>query len=172
MGGQGGPPGAESRDTHFRDRCPVPVSYTHLLAGGRDICVVGDPRQAIYGWKGAEPSYLTGFTVRYPDSKVFDLTRNYRSTPQILGWANRVATAGRVKALVATRPRGSQPRVTQLDDDQVEAAWVAKEVRRALRAGTPTSEIAVLYRFNATQARFEAAFAQAGICLLYTSRCV
>ena len=134
-----------------------------ILAGGRDICVVGDPRQAIYGWKGAEPSYLTGFTVRYPDSKVFDLTRNYRSTPQILGWANRVATAGRVKALVATRPRGSQPRVTQLDDDQVEAAWVAKEVRRALRAGTPTSEIAVLYRFNATQARFEAAFAQAGI---------
>jgi len=134
-----------------------------ILGEGQEICVVGDPRQAIYGWKGAEPSYLAGFPVRYPDAQAFDLTRNYRSTPQILGWANRVATAGRVKPLVATRPPGSQPRITQLDDDQAEAAWVAKEVRRVVSAGTPTAEIAVLYRFNATQARFEAAFAQAGI---------
>lgn len=52
-----------------------------IVGEGREICVVGDPRQAVYRWKGTDPSYLTGFALRYPGAKVFDLTRNYRSTP-------------------------------------------------------------------------------------------
>jgi len=134
-----------------------------IVGHGRDLCVVGDPRQAVYSWKGADPGYLTGFTARYPDARVFDLTRNYRSTPQILEWANRLARGSGARALVATRPGGGQPRVTRAEDEGAEAAWVAGAVRRAVDEGTPVSEMAVLYRFNATQARFEAALARAGI---------
>ena len=137
-----------------------------VLGDGRDVCVVGDPRQAIYSFKGADPVYLTGFTRRYPDAQVFNLTRNYRSSPQILDWANRVAVGGQTKPLVATRASSAKPKVSQLDDEQGEAAWVAGAARRAIASGTPPSEIAVLYRFNATQARFEAAFARADIAVV------
>jgi DNA helicase-2/ATP-dependent DNA helicase PcrA len=137
-----------------------------ILGDGRDVCVVGDPRQAIYSWKGADPVYLTGFTRRYADAQVFNLTRNYRSSPQILGWANRVAVGSQTKPLAATRDAGAMPKVTQLDDEQAEAAWVAGAARRAIASGTPPSEIAVLYRFNSTQARFEAAFARADIAVV------
>ncbi|MGD0808733.1 MAG: ATP-dependent helicase [Acidimicrobiales bacterium] len=137
-----------------------------ILGDGRDVCVVGDPRQAIYSWKGADPVYLTGFTRRYPDAQVFNLTRNYRSSPQILDWANRVARGGQTKPLVATRDAGARPKITQLDDEQGEAAWVAGAARRAIASGAAPSEIAVLYRFNSTQARFEAAFARADIAVV------
>ena len=137
-----------------------------ILGDGRDVCVVGDPRQAIYSFKGADPVYLTGFTRRYPDAQVFNLTRNYRSSPQILDWANRVARGGQTKPLAATRPAGARPRITQVENEQAEAAWVARAARRAISSGTPPSEIAVLYRFNSTQARFEAAFARADIAVV------
>jgi ATP-dependent DNA helicase UvrD/PcrA len=134
-----------------------------ILGDSREICVVGDPRQAIYSWKGADPRYLTGFTQRYPDARVFVLSHNYRSSPQILSRANRLALAPATKPLVATRPSGPPPKVTRLDSEAGEAAWVVGAAKRALASGTPVSEIAVLYRYNATQARFEAAFARADI---------
>jgi DNA helicase-2/ATP-dependent DNA helicase PcrA len=134
-----------------------------VMGDGRDICVVGDPRQAIYSWKGADSRFLTGFARRYPGAAVFDLSRNFRSTPQVLALANRLAPERRTKALVATRPPGRPPKITRADNEQGESAWVAAAARRAMAAGTPASEIAVLYRFNATQARFEAAFARAGV---------
>lgn len=134
-----------------------------ILGDSRQICVVGDPRQAIYSWKGADVSYLTGFHRRYPDARLFDLSHNYRSSPQILGWANQLARQPGAKPLVPTKPAGPKPKVTKLLTEQAEAAWVAGAARRAIAGGTPVPEIAVLYRFNATQARFEAAFARAGI---------
>jgi DNA helicase-2/ATP-dependent DNA helicase PcrA len=134
-----------------------------ILGGAKEVCVVGDPRQAIYSWKGADPSYLRGFTRRYPTSQLFALTRNYRSTPQILEWANRIAVDQRGRRLVATRPSGPAPRITPCEDESSEAAWVVTRAIQAMAAGTPPAEIAILYRFNATQARFEAALAQADI---------
>jgi DNA helicase-2/ATP-dependent DNA helicase PcrA len=148
----------------YQDTDPAQQRLLEAILGeGRDICVVGDPRQAIYSWKGADTTYLSGFARRYPDAKVFNLTRNYRSTPQVLDWANRVASGAGTKALVATRPPGPKPTVSQFDDDQAEAASVAGAARRAIAAGTPPSEIAVLYRFNAAQVRFEAALASANV---------
>jgi len=134
-----------------------------ILGGGTDVCVVGDPRQAIYSWKGADPGYLSGFARRYPGARIFQLTRNYRSTPQILSWANRIAADRKARPLVATRPAGPAPRISRFEDETAETRWVVAQAGRALAAGTPASEIAVLYRFNSTQARFEAAFAQGDI---------
>ena len=134
-----------------------------IVGSSQELCVVGDPRQAIYSWKGADPAYLLGFVRRYPQARVFDLTCNYRSSPQIIGWANQLARTSAVKPLRPTRPAGPAPKVTKLDSEAGEAAWVAGAVRRAITQGTPPSEVAVLYRFNAAQARFEAALARAQI---------
>ena len=134
-----------------------------IIGDNQDLCVVGDPRQAIYSWKGADPTYLTRFTRRYPDARVFDLTRNYRSSPVILSWANRLARQPGAKALIATRSAGPDPKVHRLETESAEAAWVASTARKAIAAGTAAAEIAVLYRFNAAQARFEAALARADI---------
>ncbi len=148
----------------YQDTDPAQQRLLEAIVGeSLDVCVVGDPRQAIYSWKGADPSYLSGFRRRYPTARVFDLTRNYRSSPQIISWANSLAREPGTKALTPTRSPGRVPKVHQLDSEPGEAAWVAGAARRATAAGTPVSEIAVLYRFNATQARFEAAFARAEI---------
>ena len=134
-----------------------------ILGDNDDLCVVGDPRQAIYSWKGADTTYLRSFGRRYPNARVVQLVRNYRSSAQILAWANRLATSGNAKPLAPTRPDGPPPTAMLLTDDNAEAAWVVSAIRRAISAGTPLSEIAVLYRFNATQGRFEAACARADI---------
>lgn len=148
----------------YQDVDPAQQRLLEAIVGEQnDLCVVGDPRQAIYSWKGAEPGYLTDFTRRYPGTRVFDLTRNYRSSPEIVAWANRVASGPATKPLVATRPPGPAPKITRTEDEAREAAWVAEAIRRRVAQGVPPGEIAVLYRFNATQARFEAAIAGAGI---------
>jgi DNA helicase-2/ATP-dependent DNA helicase PcrA len=148
----------------YQDTDPAQQRLLDAILGvSREICVVGDPRQAIYSWKGADPSYLTRFPKRYPEAHLFDLTRNYRSSSQILAWANRVACEPGTRPLVATGSAGPNPKIRQLDTEAGEAAWVAGAAGRAIAAGTPASQIAVLYRFNSTQARFEAALARADI---------
>jgi DNA helicase II / ATP-dependent DNA helicase PcrA len=148
----------------YQDTDPAQQRLLDAVTGdGRNLCVVGDPRQAIYSWKGADPGYLLVFTERFPTARVFDLTRNYRSSPQIIEWANGLARQPGTNPLRATRSPGKEPKIRRLDTEPGEAAWVAGAARRAIAAGTPASEIAVLYRFNATQARFEAAFARAQI---------
>lgn len=134
-----------------------------ILGDNHEVCVVGDPRQAIYSWKGADPRFLTGFSMRYPTAQTFALSRNYRSTPQILAMANKLAADRRTKPLTATCAGGPVPKIHPLDTEMAEAAWVAGAARKAIAAGTSPSEIAVLFRFNATQARFEAAFARLDI---------
>ncbi len=148
----------------YQDTDPLQQSLLESILGARrDICVVGDPRQAIYSWKGADPNFLTGFPGRYPDAKVFNLSYNYRSSSQILAWANQLASSRNVKPLVATKPAGPRPTFKSFDDEQTESAAVALAAKRAIAAGTPASEVAVLYRFNSAQARFEASFARAGV---------
>ena len=95
----------------YQDTDPAQQRLLEAIVGdNQDLCVVGDPRQAIYSWKGAEPRYLTGFLGRYPLARVVNLDRNYRSSPQILKWANRVATDETTKPLAPSRPAGRPPK--------------------------------------------------------------
>jgi DNA helicase II / ATP-dependent DNA helicase PcrA len=134
-----------------------------IVGDGRDICVVGDPRQAIYSWKGADWRYLNEFGRRHPGVQRFELTRSYRSSPEILEWANRLARTSTAMPLAPTRPAGPRPTVSAFDDEAAETAKVVTEIRRAITGGAPPSEIAILYRFNASQVRFEAALTAEGI---------
>ncbi len=148
----------------YQDTDPAQQRLLDAIVGdSQDVCVVGDPRQAIYSWKGADPGYLTDFPRRYPSARVINLERNYRSSPQILKWANRTAVDRTAKLLVATRPAGPSPKVHRLETESAEASWVAGATRRVLAAGTWPAQVAVLYRYNSAQARFEAAMTRAGI---------
>ncbi|WP_446664690.1 ATP-dependent DNA helicase UvrD2 [Flexivirga sp. B27] len=132
-----------------------------------DLCVVGDPAQTIYSFTGATPRHLLDFAKRRPETRTVQLVRNYRSTPQVVDLANLVLQAGPRHAetvrLQAQRESGPQPVLTQLADDEAEAAYVAESVKKLLEQGVPASEIAVLYRINAQSEAVEQALAAAEI---------
>ena len=147
----------------FQDVNPLQKLLLDQWAGERDdVCVVGDPRQTIYSFTGASPGYLTGFALQYPAATVIRLVRNYRSTPQVLALANRVFATPE-QTLVAQRPAGPAPELTEHEDEQAEAAEVARLAAELIRAGTRASEIAVLVRINAMTRGHEEALAAAGV---------
>src|SRR5262245_38140859 len=147
----------------YQDVNPLQKLLLDEWAGERDdVCVVGDPRQTIYSFTGASPEYLNKFPLQYPRALVIRLVRNYRSSPQVVALANR-AFAMPGQALVAQRPAGATPRLTEYDNEQDEAADVARQAADLIRAGTPASQIAVLVRINAMTSGYEQELAAAGV---------
>jgi DNA helicase-2/ATP-dependent DNA helicase PcrA len=139
-----------------------------LLAGwrgdGNDLCVVGDPNQAIYSWNGADPSFLTDFVGREPGATVVPLDDNFRSSPQVLAVASAVLAGGGVRSeLRPHRADGPLPAVRAYATDRDEARGVARAVRGRKRPGSPWSRIAVLARTNAQMALLEEAMREAGV---------
>jgi DNA helicase-2/ATP-dependent DNA helicase PcrA len=148
----------------YQDTDPLQQRLLDAWLGDRnDICVVGDPRQAIYSFKGADPKLIHSFTRRYPTAVVVRLVRDYRSTPQVVDVANRLSAAKASDALVGQRPDGSAPFLGPQPDDAAEERWIVQRIRHLLTRGLPASEIAVLYRFNAQSARLEQALTSAGV---------
>jgi len=153
----------------FQDVNPLQQALLDAWRGERlDLCVVGDPNQAIYAWNGADPEALRRFPERFPTAEVVRLTENYRSTPQILAVANAVLVGGgrgvdRAGALQATRPDGPVPEVHAYDDAKAEARGVARAVRDHHGPGASWSAQAVLVRTNAQIPAIEEAFAAAKI---------
>jgi DNA helicase-2/ATP-dependent DNA helicase PcrA len=170
----------------FQDVNPLQKLLLDAWLGGREeLCVVGDPRQTIYSFTGATSEYLRAFTVDYPKATMVRLVRDYRSTPQVVGVANRLVAApaspaaGAVSAaaagsaapagpadsgaLVAQRPPGPEPVVTRYANEEAEAAGVAASIATLIRAGVPAHEIAVLLRINAHMERFERALSDAQV---------
>ncbi len=154
----------------YQDVNPLQQRLLDAWLGGRaDVCVVGDPNQTIYSFTGADPDYLLGFADRYPDSAVVKLERDYRSTPQVVGLANRlIGQAPRRKGLpglrlLGQRADGPEPRFTEHPDEPAEAAAVAARCRALIDGGMPASEIAVLFRINAQSEVYEAALTDVGV---------
>jgi len=154
----------------YQDVTPLQHRLLDAWLGERDdLTVVGDANQTIYSFGGASPAPLLDFTRRFPDATVVRLERDYRSTPQVVSLANRVIGAARNRPagsrlrLTGQRPDGPEPRFAEYDDEQAEAAAVARRAKELLDAGTPASEIAVLYRVNAQSEAYEQALAEADI---------
>ncbi len=160
----------------YQDVSPLQQRLLELWLGGRDeLCVVGDASQTIYSFTGASPKHLLGFKTMYPEAHVVKLIRDYRSTPQVVRLANDLLGGRRSGGpvadaawatplqLVAQRPAGPAPRFTECSDDEAEAATVAARVRELLNAGTPASQVAVLFRTNGQSEAYEQALASAGI---------
>jgi DNA helicase-2/ATP-dependent DNA helicase PcrA len=134
------------------------------LASSADLCVVGDPRQAIYSWNGADAGYIDDFDQHFPGAATIELRNNYRSTPQVLAVAQAVLRgASTLAETIATRPDGPLPLVTAYDDDLSEARGVARAVRDAHRPAARWSDQAILVRTNAQIPLFEEALRKAQI---------
>ncbi|HZU73612.1 MAG TPA: ATP-dependent DNA helicase UvrD2, partial [Acidimicrobiales bacterium] len=149
----------------FQDVNPSQFRLLTAWLGDRlDLCVVGDPNQAIYSWNGADPTLLTDFTRRFPSAEVVDLDRNYRSTPQVLAVAGSVLAGARARrGMRPTRDGGPVPAVRSYPTDADEAKGIARLVRDARRPGAPWSDIAVLTRTNAQLSVIERALRQAQV---------
>lgn len=129
-----------------------------------DVCVVGDPNQAIHSFAGARADFLLGFASEHESARVVRLVRNYRSTPEILAASNHVLPRRDTGSdLRATRPSGMAPEFCPMASEADEAAGAATWLKEQHAAGTRWSELAVLYRINAQAPSFEAALSDAGV---------
>ena len=136
----------------FQDVNPLQFRVLQAWRGDRyDLFVVGDPQQAIYGWNGADPSFLTEIRRHFPPIEVIQLVRNYRSSAQILSAASSVLRgAGQAPVDVeADRADGDTPGLLRHDNEIDEAAAIAAAIRRSVGPGQPWSAHAVLARTHA-----------------------
>ena len=152
----------------FQDVNLLQARLLDLWLGGRhDVCVVGDVAQTIYSFTGASPDYLTGFGRKHPGARIVELTRDYRSTPQIVSVANDVLARssqreGTVR-LSSQRDGGAQVTYRTYDDDRAEAEGVAASIVDLIDAGMAPHSIAVLMRTNGQSQAFEEALGARGI---------
>jgi DNA helicase II / ATP-dependent DNA helicase PcrA len=147
----------------FQDTNKQQLELVRLLAGAeRNVCVVGDDDQSIYGWRGAEVSNILEFEHHFPGPKILKLEQNYRSTNAILGAANsliRLNPRRRPKSLWSSNGEGSKVKIVQVPDDREEASYVVNEIQRLqLVEGAHWNEIAVIFRMNAQSRLLEENF--------------
>jgi DNA helicase II / ATP-dependent DNA helicase PcrA len=135
------------------------------LDSSEELCAVGDDYQSIYAFTGATPAYLLALPTRFPHAAVIRLEANYRSSPEVLGLANRIVPSlgGAEKVVRATRGPGPSPDVVPFATREAETAFVIDRVRKLQAEGIPLEEMAVLCRTNARLADFEEPFHEAKI---------
>jgi DNA helicase-2/ATP-dependent DNA helicase PcrA len=137
----------------YQDTNRAQYRWLQLLTGeDRNLAVVGDDSQAIYGFRGADIANILNFEDDYPDATVIKLEQNYRSTQMILSAANAVIANNRgqvSKNLWTDLGEGDPIKVRELADEHAEARFVAAEIERLVDEGVSRSELAVFYRTNA-----------------------
>lgn len=152
----------------YQDTNHAQYLLTKLLAAGhRNICVVGDADQSIYGWRGADIQNILDFEKDYPDAKLVKLEQNYRSTQVILDAANAVIdnNSGRKpKNLWTANGNGSEIIYYQANDERDEARYVIENMQKLqMNEGAKLGDMAVLYRTNAQSRVFEEMLIKSGI---------
>ncbi|MEG3585105.1 MAG: UvrD-helicase domain-containing protein [Planctomycetota bacterium] len=152
----------EYQDTNFAQFLVADL----LVSEARNVTVVGDPDQSIYGWRGANIGNILEFETRYPDAKVIPLGENFRSTKTIVSAADALIRHNeqrKPKDLVAANDVGNRVRVRRLEDERAEAQDVVDRLKEMERSGTAWSEMAVLYRMNALSRVFEEVLRREGV---------
>ena len=152
----------EYQDTNYAQYMLVRL----LAQQSRNLCVVGDDDQSIYGWRGADIRNILDFEKDFPDATVIKLEQNYRSSANILDAANQVIARNenrKDKALWTQQGPGEMIRLYRADDEREEAAWVCEQIRALEAQGEDASRCAVLYRTNAQSRVMEEAFVRTGV---------
>ena len=150
----------------FQDTNRAQEELVRLLAGDRkNVCVVGDEDQSIYGWRGARAGNLKRFAEDFPGARLIRLEENYRSTQAILDAAAAVVknNSDRLgKTLRATLSGGAPLRYFEAPDSMAEAEFVCEELAAAVRKDS-AARLAVLYRTTAQSRSFEEVLRRLGI---------
>jgi DNA helicase-2/ATP-dependent DNA helicase PcrA len=152
----------EYQDTNYAQYMLVKL----LTQKSRNLCVVGDDDQSIYGWRGADIRNILDFEKDYPDATVIKLEQNYRSTSNILDAANQVIAHNETrkdKSLWTEAPAGEKIKLFCAGDEREEAAWICDRMQQLKLAGDPYGSMAILYRTNAQSRVLEEMLMRAGI---------
>jgi len=137
----------------FQDTNSIQYAFIKLLAGQNQcVMAVGDDDQSIYGWRGAKADNIQEFARDFPNTRIIRLEENYRSTAIILEAANKLIEHNQTRMGKTLRTRGPQGEPILLYrafNETDEAHFIASEIARLVKDGTPFEDIAVLYRSNA-----------------------
>ena len=153
----------------FQDTNHAQFQFLRLLAQGhRNLMVVGDDDQSIYGWRGADVRNILEFEETLGGAKLVRLEQNYRSSGAILAAANAVIKENRQrkgKTLYTEKPQGEGITLVATDGEKEEARWIADRIESALvgEQSVTASDIAILYRTNAQSRVFEQVFGRRGL---------
>ncbi len=152
----------EYQDTNY-----VQYILTKMLSAKyKNICVVGDPDQSIYGFRGSNYKNILNFEKDYKNTKLILLEQNYRSTKNILSAANDIIKNNKnrkEKNLWTNNNNGDKIKYKRCSDEKDEANYVAQGVKKLMNDGVSLEEIAVLYRTNAQSRNIEEAFVRENI---------
>ncbi len=152
----------------YQDTNAAQFELVHALTRDhRNLCVVGDDDQSIYGWRGAEIANLLDMEKHYPEVKIIRLEQNYRSTNTILDAANAVIKHNvrrRGKKLWSQKGHGQKILLQTYPDDDHEARGIVETIEYArMSRRVPWSDQAILFRTNAQSRPLETALRQAGV---------
>ncbi|MFP4204347.1 MAG: ATP-dependent helicase [Opitutales bacterium] len=135
----------------FQDTNRLQSDIVERLAAHHQLMAVGDDAQCIYTWRGADFDNIMRFDERHEGTQLHRIETNYRSSPEILDFANAVLTAqppgrGYAKKLHAVRPAGDKPQFVPVMDSRAQTAFVIGRIQHLTETGRDLSDIAVLYR--------------------------
>lgn len=151
----------------YQDTNKAQYTLVKLLANKfKNLCVVGDSDQSIYGWRGADIQNILSFEEDYPEAKTIFLEQNYRSTKNILNAANEVIkhnSERKPKGLWTANSGGDKIQYYEAMTERDEAEYVVKEIMKYQRGGKKYSEMAILYRTNAQSRVLEETFMKSNI---------
>ncbi len=151
----------------YQDTNTAQYLWLRLLARGhKNLCVVGDEDQSIYGWRGADVGNILRFEQDFPGATVIRLEQNYRSTGHILAAAAHVIANNQMrlgKTLWTSSDMGEPVRLQSLWDGDEEARWVADEIESFQRNRHSLNDMAVMVRAGFQTRAFEERFIQLGI---------
>ena len=151
----------------YQDTNHAQYRLLQLIAGEhRNLMVVGDPDQSMYGFRGADINNILDFEKDFPDTKVIPLEQNYRSTNTILEASNHVIRNNRErkeKNLWSELGEGRPVHVIEVEDEHAEARFVAAEIAALVEEGYSADEVAVFYRTNAQSRVLEDVLVRQGI---------
>ena len=151
----------------YQDTNHVQYQLISLLSKrDRNLCVIGDPDQSIYAFRGADIRNILEFRNEYPDAVSIKLERNYRSTQQVLDAADGVIAANPnrpEKKMWTDRKDGTKIKLEEVMDERREAEEAIRGVLERKKSGTALKDQVILYRTNAQSRQFEEACLRAGI---------
>ncbi|MEA4926032.1 MAG: 3'-5' exonuclease [Syntrophomonadaceae bacterium] len=135
-----------------------------LCAYHKNLFIVGDPDQTIYTWRGAKIRYLLDFDQEFPQVRTIMMMQNYRSTPQIVAVANSLIAnnQNRIKKdLFSMQPEGPSVVYHHSPTSEMEAQWIAGQIKELAGQGVKLSDIAILYRAHYITRKLEEIFLKA-----------
>ena len=143
-----------------------------MIAGNTNIFIVADDDQSIFGFQGAEPQCLFDFAEEHPDASRYELTRNFRSTPEIVNSSSALVSVNKKRfpknLYTTSEPLPGSVRTVFLPDAKAQALFCAEEAREAVASG---ERLAVLYRNGVSSLPVRAALTAAGIKYVTCGNC-